>query len=533
MANKNKGEDNNKEKYIEELRRVLSQLDDKDLAKLLDVLLVRDPHEMLNEMFYRYEAPDYEAEPVADWLGPLLRVDDVYEIDDLCRDVLKAGEDLPLEQKREDIRNMFFLSFKTFRFAKEMEDNDWDGCLGEMSLVAAMYLMELLELEDCEDVVLESLRQDACYRKYYSVDNEVFIVCSLFRMCREKVDVLLDFLKEDGLIPPVKPVVFDTLVMIYLHCPKQRLKASAAIVNYLNYCHDICRQGAEGVNVDFYAYSLATAHVREALPLLKKLYRDVYIPKNMTEGYEDVEEIMNSDDMEFVYKYTSIEDVLADMFDDMFEAMFDDGFDDEFDEFDDEEDEDESTPPGLSRLYDPYEYPKIFTLRIAMLDALEPVERTITVSSTMYLNHLANIIMIALGHDGLPEDYCYFQDKYGVIYSSIDTCLEDDDTAEITEETIVGDVLKRKNSSVLLVIVDEDNTEWEISVLLESSSGKCRDDSHLDVKLTSGYGAYPPASCHTYSDYEKRFRQNKLKKPDFKKVQKKINDYLASKESSE
>ena len=76
MANKNKGEDNNKEKYIEELRNVLSQLDDKDLAKLLDVLLVRDPHEMLNEMYYRYEAPDYEAEPVADWLGPLLRVDD-------------------------------------------------------------------------------------------------------------------------------------------------------------------------------------------------------------------------------------------------------------------------------------------------------------------------------------------------------------------------------------------------------------------------------------------------------------------------
>lgn len=256
------------------------------------------------------------------------------------------------------------------------------------------------------------------------------------------------------------------------------------------------------------------------LPILKRLYRDVYIPKNMTDGYENVEEIMNSDDLEFVYEYTSIKDVL------------DDEFDDEFDVFDDDDDDEESVSPGLSRLYDPYECPKIFTLRIAMLDALEPVERTFTVSSTMYLNHLANIIMIALGHDGLPEDYYYFQDKYGVIYSSIGTCLEDYDTTEITEHTIIGGVLKRKNSSALLVIVGDDNTVWKISVLLESSSGKCRDDSHLDVKLTSGYGAYPPASCHTYSDYEKRFRQNKLKKPDFKKVQKKINGYLASKKSS-
>ena len=36
-------------------------------------------------------------------------------------------------------------------------------------------------------------------------------------MCSENVDVLLDFLKEGGLIPPVKPLVFDALVMIYLH----------------------------------------------------------------------------------------------------------------------------------------------------------------------------------------------------------------------------------------------------------------------------------------------------------------------------
>ena len=521
MAKRNKGNVND----IEALRNVLSQLDEKEQEMLMDLLFERDPCETLNDMYYSYEAPDYDAEPVAEWLEPLMLANDIYKIEPLCQKVLKAGEDLPLEQKREDIRNMFFIYFKTFRLAKEMEDEDWDGCWGEMSLVAAMYLMEQLDIRDCEDVVLESLRQDAFFRDYYSVGNEDFIVCSLFRMCSENVDVLLDFLKEDGLIPPVKPLVFDALVMIYLHCPEKRLKASAAIVNYLNYCYDICMQGANSINVDFYAYSLATAHVRETLPILKRLYRDIYIPKNMTNGYEDVEEMMNSDDLEFVYEYTSIKDLLDDVLDD----EFDDEFDYEFDVFDDDE---ESMPLGLSRLYDPYECPKIFTLRIAMLDALEPVERTITVSSTMYLNHLANIIMIALGHDGLPEDYYYFQDKHGVIYSSIGTYLEDYDTTEITEQTIIGDVLKRKNSSALLVIVGDDNTEWKISVLLESSSGKRRDDSHLEVKLTSGYGAYPPASCHTYSDYEKRFRQNKLKKPDFKKAQKKINEYLASKESS-
>lgn len=524
MAKKNKGNVND----IEGLRNVLSQLDENEQKMLMDMLLERDPCETLNDMYYRYEAPDYDAEPVAEWLEPIMLADDIYEIENLCQKALKAGEDLPLEQKRKDIRNMFFISFKTFRLAKEKEDDDWDGCCGEMSLVAAMYIMEQLDFRDCEDVVLESLRQDACFRDYYSVGNEDFIVCTLFRMCSEKVDILLDFLKEGGLIPPVKPVVFDTLVMIYLHCPKKRLKASAAIVNYLNYCYDICKQGADAQNIDAYACSLAAAHVREALPILKKIYMDIEIPYIETDGYDDVEEMMNSDDLEFVYEYTSIKDVLDDVLDD----EFDDEFDDKFDVFEDDEDDEESMYPGLSRLYDPFECPKIFTLRIAMLDALEPVERTITVSSTMYLNHLANIIMIALGHDGLPEDYYYFQDKYGVIYSSIGTYLEDYDTTEITEETIVGDVLKRKNSSALLVIVDEDNTEWEISVLLESSSGKRRDNSHFDVKLTSGYGAYPPASCHTYSDYEKRFRQNKLKKPDFKKAQKKINEYLASKESS-
>ena len=139
MAKKNKGNDNNMGNYIGEMKNILSQADEKDLEMLMDMLFERDPNETLNEMYYRYEAPDYDAEPVAEWLEPLMLANDIYEIENLCQKALKAGEDLPLEQKREDIRNMFFIFFKTFRLAKQMEDEDWDGCWGEMSLVAAMY----------------------------------------------------------------------------------------------------------------------------------------------------------------------------------------------------------------------------------------------------------------------------------------------------------------------------------------------------------------------------------------------------------
>lgn len=515
MTKKRKDQNHHIEGMLEKLNDLLSQMSPEEKEMLMEMTFGSNHKEIENAMFYRYEAPDYDVRPIADWLVPLLDVDGYWQVESSCEEAVKSGKGLSLEQKREDIKNLFYVCFKEFEPSDDIEEED-ENNYGDMTLASALRLMEMLNIEGCEDVVLESLRQESHFLSYYLSGCEEYMVYALFRMCKDKTDLLLDFMKEDGLLPYGKPVIFDTLVMIYLYSPKNRLKACAAITNYLNYCYKICKEGADPANIDSYAYSLATAHVREALPVLKKMYRDIDIPEIEVEGYDDIEEIMDSDDITFRYDYTTIKELLED-------RPEDDVFEDEYDD-----DIEEGLPSGESMLCNPDSKPKKYTLRIAMLDSLEPVERTITAPSTMYLNHLASIVMMALGHDGLSDENYYFMDKDDETYHSTHTSLDDFGMSELTEETTIEEVLAKKNSSILLAIISGHYDEWHISVMLESPKGKYKEDSNPDVKLISGYGAYPPASCDTHSAYEELFSKKKLKEPDFKVAQKKIDDYLTT-----
>lgn len=155
-------------------------------------------------------------------------------------------------------------------------------------------------MKDSLDVVMEALHQDMFFQTTYIANQEYYLSAVLYQLGNDQLDTLGKFLYEDGLIPMGKHIVFDAIIMTALHQPQQRLTALHIASEYLNHCIDICKQGANPMNIDFYALSVASAHFQIFMPQLKQLYKEVEIPPYIFEnGISQIEEIMNNENITF------------------------------------------------------------------------------------------------------------------------------------------------------------------------------------------------------------------------------------------
>lgn len=240
----------------------------------------------INEQFYFYERPDYAAMGVKGkftWLAPLWDLTMVSDVKTVCDKVYEASKAVDANLRRKDLREYLYSLF-----------NDYYPGVPPVKwrLFGVLWLMERYGLTDCLDVVLEVLRQDACFFTTYLVGVEPYLVAVLFQLGSNQTDVLEKYMYEDGLVPDGKPIVFDALVMTAINMPQKRLSVLSILSKYLKHCLVICKQGADPTNIDHYAFTLSAAHITELLPQLCTLFTELYIPSQVFHGVKDIEKMM-------------------------------------------------------------------------------------------------------------------------------------------------------------------------------------------------------------------------------------------------
>lgn len=95
---------------------------------------------------------------------------------------------------------------------------------------------------------------------------------------------------------------------------------------------------------------------------------------------------------------------------------------------------------------------KRFILRFELMDGPEMVVRTVQVPSNMYIETLANIIMLAFGRSDVPDNYLFEANKksympYYENYEHKDETFELEDTYGMT----IGDLLSKKGTIMFFI----------------------------------------------------------------------------------
>ena len=443
---------------MENFHKMVGNMSEEELEQLSDLISGKsDMAEAENAKFYSYKKPDYAKKAAKElgWLEPFWNVTDEDDKLELCHRVEEDFKQrkMTIEQATEDMRGYMNKLFAEF------DKNDLDS---RWKLFGPLWLMERLEMTDCLDLVLEALRQDAYFVHFYIMRVEEWPAAVVYQLGKDKPEVLESFLYEQGIMPDGKPVVLMALVWIWLRQPEKRIRITAMLSKFMSHCLSICKKGASPLNLETYAITLATAHVKEAMPILKKMFSELNIPTLfITDGADEVEHIMNNSSEEYRCKYDNIDDFLHDSEEMEFleatkplnaRAPFanaDDDYDD--DDYDDDDDFNYNDIfDDIVGYYDIEEKSKRYEIRIEQ----KGKEMMLQVPSNITLDGLLHVIMLANGQEDMPE-YYEFADEEGFRFlpDADDHALEKDYwEMDGTDYSTVSQLLYDKGGTATLKI---------------------------------------------------------------------------------
>ena len=492
------------------LQNLLHNMSEKELTefgKLLTGESLMDDN--INSQFYWYKRPDYEKDALREirWLGPFWNAQDNDDKIELFNFVDKEWAQLPIEGKKAEVRG--YINALFYRFYPEQQDNYF-------KLFGALWMMERYQMTDCLDLVLEALRQDAHFYTHFIAGMEDTMTALIYQIGNGQIDILEQFLYEQGLIPHVKPIVFKAIVLTLLKQPKQRLKIVSMLSQFLKHCLEICQKGALTVNIEQYAITLAYAHVKELMPLIRTLYKKLHIKNIEMNGLVDIEELMNDVFEPFNCEYDNLTSYLKELAEE--ENYYD------VPSFDDDQDWDEWEEEN--EYYAVYDSCKRYIFRLELMDGQEIIERTVQVPSNMYLETLAELIMRAFGRSDVPNDYWFETNKvrytpYPEDYQLDDGAFDIDTTYEVT----IGTILSKKGSIAHYDILDKNGkVKWRHAIVLERTGGYTEKTQHY-LELIDGRGVYPSKNTKDMAEFLSRIKEGKVKMPDFKSIRKKIEKF--------
>ena len=509
-------------KFLNQIQEMFENMSEKELEMFGNVLTREaDLAKLENEKFYTYQKPDYESKvpKEIEWLGPFWNatVDD--DKLDLCEFVERDGQNMKLtrKQQREELRGYMYLLFTSFE--PERHENRW-------RLYGPLWMMERLKMTDCLDLVLEALRQDAYFFHNYFLFYTDWSSAVVYQLGKDQLDTLEEFLYEQGIIPDSKTIVLNAIVWAYLRHPDKRLRVLAILTKFLNHCLDICKKGASTINIEQYAMALATAHIKETMPQLRKLFTELDVTTMvLTDGVDELERTMNDDSVYYYCDYDSLDAFLHDAHA-MYEADEDEfsrhGYDDDFDEEDDGPYEFDDDDYGI---YDTSEKAKRYIVHIELTDAPEKVERTLQLPSNMTLTGFAELIMLSFGWQIEPENYEFRDDNFRYLPDADEHALDKDYwEMDSTDFTTVGFMLAKKGATATFDIMKGKKSLWHHVITLQKT-GRYTPKSQDRIVLLGGQGSYPGQSIRSMAEYIRRHEQGKLKKPNFNTIKKRIHEF--------
>lgn len=469
-----------------------------------------------NERFYTYQKPDYskKATRVIRWLGPFWNAQNDDDKVMLCKFVESEirMQGLTPEYQREEMRGYLYGVFADFEPGKP--ENHW-------RLYGPLWMMERLQMTDCLDLVLESLRQDAHFFHNYFLRFLEWPSAVVYQLGKDQIDVLENFLYEQGIIPDAKPVVFNALVWVYLRHPEKRLQIAALLTKFLSHCLDICKKGASPMNIESYAIACATAHIKETMPLLRRLFTELSFPKLLlTGGVKELEQVMNNLKEPYYCKHASMDEFLHD--EQELYALNDADWFAAGEEYDEEDEYDDDDEYGT---YDTSEKAKRYTLRIELTGGPERVVRVLQVPSNMYLTPFTELLMLSFSRQDMPEHYEYDDGELRFLPDADDHALDEDYwEMDGTDYSTLSLLLPKKGDAATFDIKKGKRTQWHHVITLEKSGRYTEKDSRR-IELLSGEGTYPGKTVKSMADHTAAYNAGKLKAPNFDTIRKRIREF--------
>ena len=226
----------------------------------------------LNSNYYAYVAPErYNtgSNRVPRWLKKMWSPHDYDSWLELCEQASEAGKELTDEKRSQDIRKYVYMLIDKFYDSGSYPEQN------PIKLIGPLWLIEHYHLTDSLNLVLEVLRQDAWFYTAYIDFAPQCLSAILYQIGSDRAVELRGMLMEKGLIPLIKPIVFNSLIWIAVRKPQKRLAIVAMLTSYLNNCLKKCKKGGSARNIGNHALSLAYFHIDEVRPLVRQLFNEV------------------------------------------------------------------------------------------------------------------------------------------------------------------------------------------------------------------------------------------------------------------
>lgn len=225
-----------------------------------------------SDMKYTYVHPDYPQILTVEnqWvLEDLLKPENALALKDTVVDEMLA---LPKESLRKDLENiiMYYIGLTCDEIPQELKEN-YTGVVSN----ATMMLAEVGNDSTSLDVVLELLRQSPDFYDYHFGDAAPEIVIpTLYKLGQHKLDVLMDYLKEEGLYTYAKINVLKIGEEVNFHNPDRREEVIDWYHRLILFTIDALPQSVccDATVAGFLVNYIVDMGARELLPSLKDLF---------------------------------------------------------------------------------------------------------------------------------------------------------------------------------------------------------------------------------------------------------------------
>lgn len=477
---------------VDLIQQMMSDMTEEEQQAAFDAIACYSTHvnENLSQQ-YTHQCPDYNQmiQPIAPYLMPLWEME---ELDDyLPEQLYEVCDNIPKKELERDLRNFVFNLFAKYGHSPD------DNC--DYLLWYVFSVMERYRLEHCLDIVLEVLRQDAPFIGYcFGLMPANLLAAIVYQLGQRQLPVLMEFMKEPGLLPIAKYRVVEAVTHIVITTPARRVEVMVWFGKLLNYYFEVLKNKNNDICppilIDHIAACMMDTRGVENIPILEKIYNTYHFSPDGIPGIQELKEKMPYAEMcglEIDSVAMALDDYLNDYFIEIAKG-------------DDDEDEAEEDPLYLLHLP-----AKKMRVKIELEGTRLPIWRTVELPSNICLERFAGVVNDAMGwhgchlHQFITKDLCYLPSDY-----------EEDGffpkEGETWDSSVVslGEVLCEKGSTMKYEYDFGDN--WMHRITVESLQDY-EPGEEQSIVLLDGANACPPDDCGGIRGYEKMLEA--LKKP--------------------
>lgn len=274
-------------KYLDDIANLDEETIRKRLENIKDSPLFKSYGPKTKYTYQHPEYPDTLQLTTPDWFYEELHksINEVALSEDLVNRILQLPYDLVRENLEKII--LYHIGKTCDKLPKDYESDGSSGIVGN----AAILLGEVGNETSSLDVMLELLRQNRYFNDFHFGDAGIEILCpTLYLLGQNRLNYLLDFIKEEGLDTFSKSRVFSAVTQIALHQPERRAEILEWYRQVLRFATKMLpeTQWFDNVLAGLLLSNLIDIQAKELLPYIKKMFETELVDLGICGDYSQV-----------------------------------------------------------------------------------------------------------------------------------------------------------------------------------------------------------------------------------------------------